>query len=90
MNTAIGQSAGVFDASIDGASTAVDSFTPSGDGDCATTWSATNLQDQLHTVIVTFKGASAQAATSQGAGQAQFELTNFMYVFSLFFVSRIC
>ena len=75
MNTVAGPAAGVFHASIDGKQVEVDGFTKATTTECKITWSEWGMGSTLHTVEITYIGASR---ASSGGSSSGIEFSNFM------------
>ena len=77
MTSVVGQDAGTFIASLDGKSASVDGFSQSADN-CTVNWSSFGLDNILHTLQITYQGASTEAGGSSTAG---YEFAHMVYVF---------
>jgi hypothetical protein len=77
MTTAQSNTSGKYSVAIDGSTPiALDGFTDSPSPTCGFSWSASALQDVLHTVVITTQGQSSAAGSSDGA--TNFELDGFV------------
>jgi len=77
MSTAQSVLSGKFSVVLDNlAPTIIDTFKNTQTASCGITWSATNLQNELHTVIITTLGQSGSPGSSSDS--SNFELDNFV------------
>ncbi|KLO07571.1 hypothetical protein SCHPADRAFT_945148 [Schizopora paradoxa] len=75
VTSIVGQDAGTFIASLDGNSANVDGFSQSADN-CTVNWSSFDLDNILHTLQITYEGASTQGGGSSTAG---YEFAHIVY-----------
>jgi len=77
MSTAQSNTSGQYSVAVDNQNqTVIDGFTNSKSASCGFSWSASGLQNALHTVVVTTMGQSASAGS--GNGVSNFELDGFV------------
>ena len=80
MSTAHSAKSGRYSVSVDKSTpSVVDGFSNTQNALCGFGWSAVNLQDALHTVVVTTLGQSSNSAANSAAnGASNFELDGFV------------
>lgn len=78
MSTASTPKTGSYIVSLDGQpSVAIDGYTSSTQPMCGVTWSAFDLEDTTHTLVVNLTGQSRQATLAAVANASSFELAGF-------------
>jgi len=75
VTSVVGQDAGTFIASLDGKSASVDGFAATSDN-CTVNWSSFGLENILHTLQITYEGASAKAG---GSSTGSYEFAHMVY-----------
>lgn len=78
MSTAQSDTSGQYSVAVDSQNQVIiDGFTKSQNASCGFSWSASGLQNALHTVVVTTMGQSASAGSGSN-GASNFELDGFV------------
>jgi hypothetical protein len=74
MSTSQSDTSGQYSVALDGRTpVAVDGLTNSGSATCGYGWSASDLQNALHTVAVTAMGQSASAGSGNAASNLELD-----------------